>query len=132
MRVVVDTNVIVSALINVNGFPAKVLSLILNGGIKILYDNRILFEYMDVLSRRKFVFSTEAVSGFIDYVRHSGEFINADILNVNFDDEDDKVFYEVYKSGEAHYLVTGNMRHFPDDHRIISPKEFIDRLIKVI
>ena len=61
MKVVVDTNVIVSALLNPNGPPAKILSLILNGKAKLLYDNRILFEY-----------------------------INADPSNESFDDEPDK------------------------------------------
>jgi len=57
MNVVVDTNVIVSALINANGIPARILSLVLNGNIKILYDNRIIFEYINVLSMKKFGFS---------------------------------------------------------------------------
>jgi len=56
MKVVVDTNVIVSALINTNGLPAKILSLVLNEKVKVLYDNRIIFEYSEVLSRGEHVF----------------------------------------------------------------------------
>jgi putative PIN family toxin of toxin-antitoxin system len=55
MKVVIDTNVIVSALMNANGTPAKILALVLNGKVKIVYDNRIIFEYIDVLSRKDFV-----------------------------------------------------------------------------
>jgi putative PIN family toxin of toxin-antitoxin system len=76
MKVVLDTNVIVSALINTNGIPAKVLALILNGKVKILYDNRIVFEYNDVLSRKEFGFNTEIIADMIDYFRNDGEFVN--------------------------------------------------------
>jgi putative PIN family toxin of toxin-antitoxin system len=126
MRVVIDTNVIVSALMNVNGIPAKILSQVLNGNMKVLYDNRILFEYMDVLTRKKFSFDAWTVNDLINYIKYDGEFINAGHLNVKFQDESDKKFYEVYKSGEADYLITGNIKHFPDDDTIVTPRKIID------
>jgi len=52
MTVVLDTGVVISALVNKKGSAAKILSLIFDGNIKILYDNRILFEYKEVLSKR--------------------------------------------------------------------------------
>ena len=126
MKVVIDTNVIVSALMNVNGAPAKIVSLTLNGTIKPLYDNRIIFEYFEVLSRKEFGFTEEMINDLIDYFKHEGEFINADPLRVKFSDETDKKFYEVYKSGKAQYLITGNRKHFPKENAIIAPKEFIN------
>ncbi|MDR2741595.1 MAG: putative toxin-antitoxin system toxin component, PIN family, partial [Treponema sp.] len=72
MKVVLDTNVIVSALIKANGNPAKILALVLNEKIKILYDNRIIFEYIDVLSRKDFGFDTEIINDIIDYIRTAG------------------------------------------------------------
>ncbi|MDR2716477.1 MAG: putative toxin-antitoxin system toxin component, PIN family [Treponema sp.] len=125
MKAVVDTNVIVSALMNVNGTPAKILSLILNGNIKILYDNRIIFEYIDVLSRKEFGFSQEIINNIIDYFKHDGEFINSEYIKTKFSDEADKKFYEVYKTGEAKYLITGNIKHFPKEDAIIIPKDFM-------
>ena len=125
MKVVVDTNVIVSALMNINGIPAKILSLIINGKLKILYDNRIIFEYIDVLSRKEFGFSDEIINDMIDFFKHDGEFINAEYLKKKFSDEADKKFYEVYKFGEAQYLITGNIKHFPKEDNIILPKDFI-------
>ena len=127
MNVVVDTNVIVSALINANGAPAKVLSLILSGRIKLLYDNRILFEYIEVLSRKEFGFSAETISDIMDFFKHEGEFTNAEPLNIKFSDEADKKFYEVYKAGEAQYLITGNIKHFPKNNAVITPGEFIEQ-----
>ncbi|MCL2477944.1 MAG: putative toxin-antitoxin system toxin component, PIN family [Treponema sp.] len=127
MKVVVDTNVIVSAMINANGSPVKILSLILSGKIKLLYDNRIIFEYTEVLSRKEFGFNAETVNDLINYFRHEGEFIIAEHLNTEFSDETDKKFYEVCKTGEAHYLITGNIKHFPKDNTIIIPKKFLEQ-----
>jgi len=126
MRVVIDTNVIISALINANGTPAKILSMVLNGDIKILYDDRIIFEYEDVLSRKKFGFDAEMVNDLIDYIRHDGKYVDTNSLDVQFTDQDDKKFYEVCKSGKARYLITGNAKHFPADSVIISPREFLE------
>jgi putative PIN family toxin of toxin-antitoxin system len=132
MRTVIDTNVIVSALMNANGTPAKILSLILNGNTKILFDNRIIFEYIEVLSRKEFNFNPEIVNDLIDYLKHEGEFINADHLNVKFSDETDKKFYEVYKYGDAQYLITGNIKHFPKENTITTPKSFIEKYNRYI
>jgi len=126
MRVVVDTNIIVSALMNVNGTPAKILSLILNGNIKILYDNRIIFEYFDVLSRKEFGFHNEIINDMINFFKHDGEFINPEYIKTKFSDEADKKFYEVYKSGKAKYLITGNKKHFPKGNTIILPRDFME------
>jgi putative PIN family toxin of toxin-antitoxin system len=126
MKIVLDTNVIVSALINPHGIPGKILALVLNGKIKITYDNRIIFEYIDVLSRKRFGFSEEIINDLIDYFKSSGEFVNAEYSNVNFADDTDKKFYEVFKSTEARCLITGNKKHFPEEKGIILPKEFIE------
>ena len=125
MKVVVDTNVIVSALLNANGPPAKILSLILNGKIKLLYDNRILFEYIEVLSRKEFGFNNEIINDLIDFFKHEGEYINADHSNEVFHDETDKKFYEAHKCGEAQYLITGNKKHFPGEDTIVTPAVFL-------
>jgi len=125
MKVVVDTNVIVSALMNSNGLPAKILSLIISGKLILLYDNRIIFEYIDVLSREEFGFPKETINDMIEYFKHAGEFINPEYIKKKFTDETDKKFYEVYKSGGAEYLITGNIKHYPKEERIIIPKDFI-------
>ena len=66
----------------------------------------------------------------IDYFKNDGEFINSEYSNVMFIDETDKKFYEVFKSGEAEYLITGNIKHFPKENGIIIPKEFIEKYNK--
>ncbi|MCL2196322.1 MAG: putative toxin-antitoxin system toxin component, PIN family [Treponema sp.] len=126
MRVVIDTNVLVSALISANGTPAKILAALLNDKITILYDNRIIFEYLKILSRDIFKFDNEVINELIIYIHHKGEYINADYSKVKFEDEIDKKFYEVFKTGFAGFLITGNKKHFPKEKEIVSPKEFIE------
>ena len=125
MKIVLDTNVIISALINPNGIPAQILNLVINGKILFYYDNRILTEYSDVLRRKKFGFEEEWVNTFIDFIKNEGEFVIAEPLKMAFEDEEDKKFYEVAKSGKVFYLVTGNKRHFPKDKIVVTPKEFM-------
>jgi len=126
MKILIDTNVLVSALMNFNANPGKILSLILNMKVKIVYDNRILFEYIDVISREKFGFDEEIISGLINFIKGEGVFVNANPLNINFTDESDKKFYELFKTANVDYLITGNKKHFPKEKGIISPREFLD------
>ena len=125
MTVVLDTGVIVSALVNKKGSAAKILSLIFDGEIKILYENRILFEYIEVLSRKDFGYNIDMINNMIHFLRHEGTFIKAESLDVIFHDESNKKFYELYISGEADYLITGNKKHFPADNAVLIPSEFI-------
>ena len=126
MKVVLDTNVLVSALINPTGVPAAILSLLLSGKLTVLYDNRILQEYKEVLSRQKFHFQKGLLLHLLDYIRHGGEFIAVEPLRLPSVNEDDRMFYEVAKAGKAEYLVTGNKKHFPNEDMVRTPKEFVD------
>jgi putative PIN family toxin of toxin-antitoxin system len=128
MIIVLDTNVIVSALMNSSGIPSKILQLIMNKKIKIMYDNSILFEYISVLSREHFGFNSEIIDKMIVYFKKDGEYINAEYSQINFTDESDKKFYDVYKTGKADYLITGNIKHFPKDARIVTPRKFIEKM----
>jgi len=131
MKIVLDTNVVVSGLINPKGVPAKILNLMLNEKIIVLYDNRILKEYETVLSRRKFRFEKEIIEPLIDFIKHEGRFIAVDLLKNKFKDEDDKMFLEVAKSGDADYLITGNIVHFPNEEFIVTPREFIEKMLTI-
>lgn len=126
MRIVLDTNVLVSALINPGGAPAAILNLLLNSKITLLYDNRIFDEYRTVLSRKKFGFSNELVSPLLDFLRSEGLFISANPTSIPFTDESDRMFLELAETGGADFLITGNKAHFPDRRFIISPRTFLD------
>ena len=126
MKVVVDTNVIVSGLINVEGAPAQVVNLLLNGRITLLYDNRIVREYADVLDRKKFEFKKNTIEPILDYIRNEGEYVTAEPTSKKFADKDDRMFYEVAKTAKAKCIITGNKSHYPSEELVKNPKEFIE------
>lgn len=112
MRVVLDTNVLVSGLLNPHGAPGRIVDLVLAGQVTPLYDDRILAEYGEVLARPEFGFDVGDVRVLLDYLRGSCEFVIAEPLAVALPDADDLVFLEVAVAGTADALVTGNRRHF--------------------
>ena len=124
-RMVLDTNVIVSALLSPSGSPAKVYSLFINGEHELLYSDSILVEYQDVLSRTHLAIDADDASKVIDGIRNHGVCISPEPGTVTLIDEDDRVFYDIAKSSGA-YLVTGNLRHYPKESFIVSPREYLD------
>jgi putative PIN family toxin of toxin-antitoxin system len=94
--------------------------------ITICYDNKIFSEYMEVLKKSKFNFDNTLVDEFLDFIKENSEYIVAEPQKVKFEDEDDKAFYDVYKSSDANYIITGNKKHFPRESSIITPREYIE------
>ena len=130
MKIVIDTNVLVSALVSPESNPAKVLALALNGRVAICYDSRIILEYEDVLRRPKFPFEPQDVTGLIETITQMGTAAVAEPLPDAFTDQTDKKFYEVAKHCSAK-LVTGNIKHFSDDSDVITPADFLKAVISV-
>jgi putative PIN family toxin of toxin-antitoxin system len=128
MKIVLDTNIIVSAFLNPRGIPEEIISMVLSKKIEICYDNKIIAEYSDVLIRSKFDFDKEFVNDFLDFIKVHSEYVLAKPQKIIFTDEDDKKFYDVLKSSDANYIVTGNKKHYPKEKAILSPKEFKERL----
>lgn len=127
MRIVLDTNVLVSALLNPFGAPGRVLDLILAGSVRIVYDDRILAEYREVLLRPRFGFEKQHVQRLMEYLIFTGEGVSAAPMAVEAPDLDDLPFAEVAVSGNADALVTGNPGHFSFVHQppVLSPAEFL-------
>ncbi|PYQ32664.1 MAG: putative toxin-antitoxin system toxin component, PIN family, partial [Acidobacteria bacterium] len=73
MRIVLDTNVIVSGLLNPEGNPGRIVDLVLAGEVTLLVDDRILGEYRTVLRRRKFGFDPADISDFLDLLEAESE-----------------------------------------------------------
>jgi hypothetical protein len=109
--VVLDTNVLVSALLSPFGPPGQILDLILAGDIRPAYDDRILAEYRQVLARLRFGFDQQAIADLFDYLVANGEPYDLPFL---------EVATSLLSRGGAFsgtLLVTGNLRHFPADTR---------------
>jgi len=126
MLVVVDTNILVSAFWSKNGNPARIIGLIQNRSVIPCYDYRIMEEYQEVLSRARFGFDEWEISDFLSQIRYDGMSIVAKTVDMIFPDESDKKFYEVAKYCNAN-LITGNLKHFPNDDFVISPADFLDK-----
>ena len=125
---VIDTNVLVSALITKNpeAATAKVVRLLLEQEFVPLYDADIIAEYEDVLHRSKFPILKETADALISFIIENG----IESSRVDFDesmpDEDDRVFYEVSLSQEDSFLVTGNLKHYPTSPCVITPADFVN------
>jgi putative PIN family toxin of toxin-antitoxin system len=133
MRVVIDTNVLVSGVLNPHGPPGRIVDGILAQSFVVLYDDRILVEYRDVLSRPAFDLRRSEVDAFVDFADARGECVAAATLTVVLPDPDDLPFLEVAAAAHADALVTGNVRHFKPrrgNHRVhvCTPAEFLRRL----
>ncbi|MCL2106896.1 MAG: putative toxin-antitoxin system toxin component, PIN family [Oscillospiraceae bacterium] len=128
MIVVIDTNVIVSAFWSKSGISANVLNLMLNEVIRPCYDARILIEYSKVLFRPHFKFPPENVVSLLSKIEEFGVSVTPAPVSLPFTDIKDKKFYEVAKHCNA-ILITGNGRHFPQEPNIVTPAEFLNKII---
>ncbi|MGI9188898.1 MAG: putative toxin-antitoxin system toxin component, PIN family [Longimicrobiaceae bacterium] len=111
MRVVLDTNVVVSALLSPHGAPAQVLRFAVRREL-IPLDERIVAEYREVLARRKVAFDSTSVAEAVEPLERAGELVTAQPLAVELPDPSDLPFLEVAVAGEADALVMGNDRHY--------------------
>ncbi|MCL1836810.1 MAG: putative toxin-antitoxin system toxin component, PIN family [Treponema sp.] len=123
-RVVLDTNVLVSALLS-NGAPAAVVDLVTERRIILFYNDNIIAEYWDVLQRAKFDIRSQRVTRLINAIVKNGiSAENALTSAIPMPDEDDRKFYDVAKASSA-FLITGNLKHFPKEPFIVNPSSFL-------
>jgi putative PIN family toxin of toxin-antitoxin system len=132
LRVVLDTNVLVSGLLSPFGPPGEIARLVSSGSVVVCLDARIYAEYAAVLSRPAFDFAPDAVAALLDYIDFRGEIVAARPLTIRLPDPDDEPFLEVAIACGAECLVTGNLRHYPSAVRagvlVLSPAEFLERV----
>jgi uncharacterized protein len=112
MRIVLDTNVLVSGLISPHGPPGRLVDMVVGGSLAILVDDRILREYAEVLTRPRFGFDRATALQFVALLAEAAERVDASHVAISLPDSDDAPFLEVAVAGSADVLVTGNARHF--------------------
>ena len=131
MKVVLDTNVVVSGLINKEGACGHILSLLFAGLLQPGVDDRIVHEYETVLARPLFRILPDDAQEALRIIRLRAERAASLPLRVALPDPSDLPFLEVAAAAEA-ILVTGNARHFPRHARagvtVMTPKDFLDLL----
>lgn len=135
--IVLDTNVIVSAFLEQSQYsvPLELLKKIFvhKEKITIIYNDDILEEYKEVLSRDKFNIKKSRIGKFINDIKNIGKVLPLSEITEKMIDEDDVVFYQVLMEGKKtkeSYLVTGNLKHFPKKSYIVTPKQMLDFLNK--
>ena len=132
-KVVIDTNVIISALIG-SGYPRQIIfDLVLGKRIQVFTSSPIFTEYIEVLNREKFtkypefIIKSEIVLNKIDEL--SLKFFPTIVL-AEIKDEPDNRFLELAVFAKADFLITGNKNHFTFSRygslHIVSPKEYIE------
>lgn len=128
--VVIDTNVLISALLSKHSDAAtvQVLNAVFDGTIIPVFNDEILVEYDNVLHRPKFKFPDANIQSLLDTMKTYGVFAKQLITNEILPDPKDLVFYEVVmaKQDENAYLVTGNSKHFPKKPFIVTANELLD------
>lgn len=129
---VIDTNVLVSALLSSKDDTAtvQVLAKVISGEITPVYSNVIAKEYREVLSRKKFGFSGETIEYLLSAIEKYGILADPSPSGIILPDIKDIPFYEVVleKRNDEAYLVTGNIKHFPREPFIVTPRELLDIL----
>lgn len=123
---VIDTNVVVSGLLNPHGPSARVLDAVLDGRVQLVYDARILAEYRDVLHRPRMKLAPEKVQTFLNGLRGQAV-VTPRSLVVTAPDSDDIVFVEAALATTDRTIVTGNLAHYPSEilhgARVLTPAQ---------
>ena len=125
---VIDTNVIVASFLtkHSDSATAQVMYAMGIGLITPLYNNEILDEYREVLSRKKFHFPITYIENVIEYTITHGIAMERLHYEGSLPDESDRVFYEVSLSKEDSFLVTGNLKHYPISPKVVTPRDFLE------
>jgi uncharacterized protein len=130
MRVVIDTNVVVSGIMNPHGPPGRIVDAVLSEAVIVLHDDRILAEYREVLLRPAFGFPRADVDSLLDFIDFAGEHLTAAGSDLVLPDPSDLPSLEVALAGLADALITGNVKHFKPRRgrhnvHVCTPAEFV-------
>jgi putative PIN family toxin of toxin-antitoxin system len=133
VRLVLDTNVIVSALLHSDRTPARAVRTVLARRFTVLFDDRIEREYRTVLARPKFraIDPTQSESLLAALLQNGERVESPRAFDGPMIDPDDRVFVEVALAGRADALVTGNARHYACDFvfAVLSPAQWLERIV---
>lgn len=130
--VVIDTNVLVSAVLKNNSIPGTIIELAFNGKIIPVLNKEIESEYRNFLLRPKFHLTTDIVNDIVNEFKQKGLYINETHIDIELPDPKDVVFYEVVmeqRSLTSAWLVTGNIKHFPNETFIVNPRQMLDTIL---
>ena len=130
LKVILDTNIVISAALSQNGNCANVIGIITDDEqVQLFISEEILFEYEEVLSRKHLNIPDKVQKSIIKSIRKVGLELMPTPSYVSFSDESDRVFYDTAITADA-ILITGNKKHYPTENFIMTPAEFLQMLGK--
>lgn len=136
MRIVLDTNVLVSGLLSPFGEPGEIVRMVAADVLQLCFDVRILTEYRNVLRRAKFNLDQDKVALSLHHIESCGFLVATEPLQYKLQDKGDEPFLEAAIAAKVDYLVTGNIKHFPlkryKNIMVLTPKAFLERYRKRI
>lgn len=130
--VVIDTNVLVSAVLKYNSIPGTIIEFAFNGKIVPVLNKEIESEYRNVLLRPKFHLTTNIVDDIINEFKQKGLYISGTHVDIELPDPKDVIFYEVVmeqRESTQAWLVTGNIKHFPAETFIVTPRQMLEIIL---
>ena len=131
-RLVLDTNVVVSAVLKPDGLQKLIFQVALSPFCEVFVSAPILTEYEEVLSRKRFKLQPDEIQAILRLIK-SKTVLVAPKVTVTAIDPDDNMFLECAEEAEADYLVTGNKKHFPakwNQTKIVSGREMMTLMLR--
>ena len=132
IRVVLDTNVIVSAHLKATGYERYVLDLVLANKLELLLSWPILEEYKGVLLKPRFSLDRKLVAKSLRTIRERARMVRPVVKLAVASDGADNRFLECASAGHADFVVTGNKRHFPPvwhQINVVTSRELIEWIV---
>jgi putative PIN family toxin of toxin-antitoxin system len=128
LRLVLDTNIVISAALRPDGLQRTVLLLAMKKPARLYVSKAILEEYRDVLARPELAIRRSSQQRLLQLVRNESHLVHPTRAVQAAGDPDDDKFLECADAARADYLVTGNSRHFPRFWKkttVITSREFL-------
>lgn len=132
IRIVIDTNIVVSAMLRSGSLPEAVLNLATGRIVQLNASEAILAEYHEVLNRTKLGISSKKIATALTRIREVSQVMRPSQAVKACSDPDDNIFLECAQAAKADYLVTGNTAHFPEvwsRTKIVTAREFLEAVI---
>lgn len=128
LRLVIDTNVLVSAALKSDSLQRTTLLLAITRPARLYFSETILAEYAEVLSRPELAIRRGLQLQLLQLIRNHGHLVTPSRRIDVTSDPDDSIFIECADAARADFLITGNRKHFPafwKNTKIVTPREFV-------
>jgi putative PIN family toxin of toxin-antitoxin system len=129
IRVVLDTNIVVSALLQPLGPSARIFILAVNGTLQPCVSGAIYDEYDEVLRRPRLKINETIITETLTAIKREGVWVKSPPALTICPDPDDDIFVSCAAAAKANYIVTGNIKDFPDlweATMVVTPRQFLE------